>query len=93
MKERLKASYDRRNQFFTDRFACSRAHAWRPDISIDVIDARACAPTLCAKVVGETQFLVTSGYGFGPVPFRLGTRSEIWMTTLTPSGAVAEPSS
>ena len=46
-----------------------------------------------AKVVGETQFLVTSGYGFGPVPFRLGTRSEIWMITLTPSGAVAEPSS
>ncbi|OXL21846.1 metallophosphoesterase [Psychrobacter sp. DAB_AL32B] len=30
----------------------------------------------------DTQFLVTSGYGIGAVPFRLGTRSEIWMITL-----------
>ncbi len=35
-----------------------------------------------AKRLGGTQFLVTSGYGFGPVPFRLGTRSEIWMIRL-----------
>lgn len=35
-----------------------------------------------AKKLGGTQFLVTSGYGFGPVPFRLGTRSEIWMIHL-----------
>ncbi len=35
-----------------------------------------------AKKLGNTQFLVTSGYGFGPVPFRFGTRSEIWMIRL-----------
>lgn len=35
-----------------------------------------------AKQIGNTQFLVTSGYGFGAVPFRLGTRSEIWVITL-----------
>ena len=34
------------------------------------------------KNIEDTQFLVTSGYGFGPVPFRLGTRSEIWVITL-----------
>ncbi len=34
------------------------------------------------KQMNETQFLVTSGYGMGAVPFRLGTRSEIWMITL-----------
>ena len=34
------------------------------------------------KNIEDTQFLVTSGYGFGPVPFRLGTRSEIWMIRL-----------
>ena len=36
-----------------------------------------------AKQIDDTQFLVTSGYGFGAVPFRLGTRSEIWVITLT----------
>ncbi|SLJ85973.1 metallophosphoesterase [Psychrobacter sp. DAB_AL43B] len=34
------------------------------------------------KEIADTQFLVTSGYGIGAVPFRLGTRSEIWMITL-----------
>ena len=34
------------------------------------------------KQMHDTQFLVTSGYGIGAVPFRLGTRSEIWMITL-----------
>ncbi|MEN2751685.1 metallophosphoesterase [Psychrobacter sp. FBL11] len=34
------------------------------------------------KNIKDTQFLVSSGYGFGPVPFRLGTRSEIWMIRL-----------
>jgi len=34
------------------------------------------------KNIEDTQFLVSSGYGFGPVPFRLGTRSEIWMIRL-----------
>ena len=34
------------------------------------------------KQMHETQFLVTSGYGIGAVPLRLGTRSEIWMITL-----------
>lgn len=38
-----------------------------------------------SKKIADTQFLVTSGYGIGPVPFRLGTRSEIWIITL-PSG-------
>ncbi|WP_367106633.1 metallophosphoesterase [uncultured Psychrobacter sp.] len=37
------------------------------------------------RSIEDTQFLVTSGYGFGPVPFRLGTRSEIWMITLQPA--------
>lgn len=32
--------------------------------------------------IKKTQFLVTSGYGFGAVPFRLGTRSEIWIIKL-----------
>lgn len=36
------------------------------------------------KTVNDTQFLVSSGYGFGAVPFRLGTRSEIWVITLQP---------
>ncbi|MBE0442041.1 MAG: metallophosphoesterase [Psychrobacter sp.] len=35
------------------------------------------------KRLNDTQFLVTSGYGIGAVPFRLSTRSEIWMITLT----------
>lgn len=30
----------------------------------------------------DTQFLVTSGFGFGALPFRLGTRSEIWIVTV-----------
>ena len=34
------------------------------------------------KITDDTTFLVTSGYGFGAVPFRLGTRSEIWLITL-----------
>ncbi|MBE0445942.1 metallophosphoesterase [Psychrobacter sp. FME5] len=35
-----------------------------------------------AKKIADTQFLVTSGYGIGAVPFRLGTRSEVWIITL-----------
>ena len=35
-----------------------------------------------AKKINGTQFLVTSGFGFGAVPFRLGIRSEIWVVTL-----------
>ena len=34
------------------------------------------------KKIDNTQFLVSSGFGFGSVPFRLGTRSEIWIITL-----------
>ncbi len=37
------------------------------------------------KEVNGSQFLVTSGYGIGAVPFRLGTRSEIWLITLQPT--------
>lgn len=32
--------------------------------------------------IQNTEFLVTSGYGIGAVPFRLGTRSEIWIVHL-----------
>ncbi len=35
-----------------------------------------------SKQLNDTHFLVTSGYGIGAVPFRLGTRSEIWMIKL-----------
>ncbi|MGP5360748.1 metallophosphoesterase [Psychrobacter celer] len=45
------------------------------------------------EAIGKGHFVVSSGYGFWGIPFRLGSRSEIWMITLTPSGAVAEPSS
>jgi len=38
-----------------------------------------------SKHIDDTQFLVTSGYGFGAVPFRLGTRAEIWIITLQPA--------
>lgn len=40
-----------------------------------------------SKQVDGTEFLVTSGYGIGAVPFRLGTRSEIWMITLHQSNS------
>ena len=40
------------------------------------------------KHIGNTQFLVTSGYGFGSVPFRLGTRSEIWVITVKSTAMV-----
>ena len=36
------------------------------------------------KQVNGTEFLVSSGFGIGSVPFRLGTRSEIWIVTLQP---------
>ena len=38
-----------------------------------------------SKYFNDTQFLVSSVYGFGSVPFRLGTRSEIWVITLQSS--------
>lgn len=38
-----------------------------------------------AKKIEDTQFLVTSGYGIGAVPFRLGTRSEVWIIELSSS--------
>lgn len=41
-----------------------------------------------SKPILNTQFVVTSGYGFGAVPFRLGTRSEIWMITLQSTQSV-----
>ena len=39
------------------------------------------------KTVNDTQFLVSSGFGIGSVPFRLGTRSEIWIVTLVSADA------
>lgn len=38
-----------------------------------------------SKRIQNTEFLVTSGYGIGAVPFRLGTRSEIWIVHLQSS--------
>lgn len=33
--------------------------------------------------IGKGHFVVSSGYGFWGIPFRLGSRSEIWLITLT----------
>ena len=33
--------------------------------------------------IGIGHFVVSSGYGFWGIPFRLGSRSEIWLITLT----------
>ncbi len=35
------------------------------------------------EAIGQGHFLVSSGYGFWGIPFRLGSRSEIWLITLT----------
>lgn len=35
-----------------------------------------------SKTINDTEFVVSSGFGIGSVPFRLGTRSEIWLITL-----------
>ena len=37
-----------------------------------------------SKRINDTQFVVSSGFGIGSVPFRLGTRSEIWLITIKP---------
>lgn len=34
------------------------------------------------EAIGRGHFLVSSGYGFWGIPFRLGSRSEIWLITL-----------
>lgn len=31
------------------------------------------------KAIGNGHFVVTSGYGFWGVPFRLGSQSEVWI--------------
>ncbi|PKH81404.1 metallophosphoesterase [Psychrobacter sp. 4Bb] len=33
--------------------------------------------------IGKGHFVVSSGYGFWGIPFRLGSRSEIWLITLS----------
>ena len=33
--------------------------------------------------IGTGHFVVSSGYGFWGIPFRLGSRAEIWLITLT----------
>lgn len=33
--------------------------------------------------IGKGHFVVSSGYGFWGIPFRLGSRSEVWLITLT----------
>lgn len=35
------------------------------------------------EAIGKGHFVVSSGYGFWGIPFRLGSRSEIWLITLT----------
>ena len=35
------------------------------------------------EAIGMGHFVVSSGYGFWGIPFRLGSRSEIWLITLT----------
>ncbi|ERL56514.1 metallophosphoesterase [Psychrobacter aquaticus] len=35
------------------------------------------------EAIGNGHFLVSSGYGFWGIPFRLGSRSEIWLISLT----------
>ncbi len=34
------------------------------------------------EVINDSHFVVSSGYGFWGIPFRLGSRSEIWLITL-----------
>ncbi|WP_201556933.1 metallophosphoesterase [Psychrobacter sp. 72-O-c] len=43
------------------------------------------------EAIGRGHFVVSSGYGFWGIPFRLGSRSEIWFITLT--GTEATPAS
>ena len=38
------------------------------------------------EAIGNGHFVVSSGYGFWGIPFRLGSRSEIWLITLTGKG-------
>ena len=35
------------------------------------------------EAIGKGHFVVSSGYGFWGIPFRLGSRSEIWIINLT----------
>ncbi|MGM8886148.1 metallophosphoesterase [Psychrobacter sp. 1U2] len=35
------------------------------------------------KAIGRGHFVVSSGYGFWGIPFRLGSRSEIWLIEMT----------
>jgi len=35
------------------------------------------------EAIGKGHFLVSSGYGFWGIPFRLGSRSEVWLISLT----------
>jgi len=35
------------------------------------------------EAINHSHFVVSSGYGFWGIPFRLGSRSEIWFITLT----------
>jgi len=34
------------------------------------------------EAIGKGHFVVSSGYGFWGIPFRLGSRSEIWLINL-----------
>ena len=38
------------------------------------------------EVISNGHFVVSSGYGFWGIPFRLGSRSEVWLITLIGTG-------
>ncbi|MEC5209811.1 putative MPP superfamily phosphohydrolase [Psychrobacter sp. PL15] len=41
------------------------------------------------EAIGQGHFVVSSGYGFWGIPFRLGSRSEIWLLTVQTAPSVA----
>ncbi|WP_201528420.1 metallophosphoesterase [Psychrobacter frigidicola] len=45
------------------------------------------------EAIGRGHFVVSSGYGFWGIPFRLGSRSEIWLITMTGKEAISRPAS
>ena len=35
------------------------------------------------EAIGQGHFVVSSGYGFWGIPFRLGSRSEVWLINVS----------
>lgn len=44
------------------------------------------------EIINDSHFVVSSGYGFWGIPFRLGSRSEIWLITVTGHSSVSHSS-